>query len=74
MLPRADQVRVDDGDVVLVEAVEAIGADARHQSFIRLADVEILVGAEVGLAEVRRARVAHASLPPSCRWRIAGHV
>src|ERR1035437_5691636 len=60
--------------MVLVETVDALGADARHQPLIRLADFELLVGAEVGLHEAGGALFAHSAGDPVAGGGIARHV
>src|ERR1035438_9881783 len=58
----------------LVEAVDALRADARHQLLIRLADFEVLVRTEIGLDEAGRAHGAHGALDPVAGRRIAAHL
>src|SRR5262249_41523280 len=59
-----DHVGVDDRDAVLIEAVDAISADARHQFLVGLADVEVLEDAHVGLREARGAGIVGRSRRP----------
>ena len=56
---------------VLVQAIDAVRADAGDQPFVGLAHMEILGDAEVGLAEHRRALFADVARDPVASGGIA---
>src|ERR1700681_4175482 len=59
---------------MLVEAVEALGSNPHDLPLVGLVHMEVLIEADVGLAEHGSTLAAHVAGHPVARGRIAGHI
>src|SRR5258708_16591028 len=60
----ADQVLSDEDRAMLIQAIQTLGSDPSLQPFVRLAQMEFLRHADVGLPANGRALVAHVTGDP----------